>query len=127
MTNPPRKFGGQPFGLISPVLLNGKEETFWHLISREGSRSRVRDPERCERIRWPRRIIDLAVAGSAEVVKWTSRHGQEHRTRLALQDFSYVVVLVEKGARVLLLTAFPVDKRHERRKLRRQWQRAQKI
>lgn len=52
-------FNNQPVKMKRYPLLNGKEATFWHITS-EGKEEDSRLPElrRCERIRWPRPIIE---------------------------------------------------------------------
>jgi hypothetical protein len=114
METPVDELLGIEFGLVSAGLVDGKEGTFWHLVTRDGAQPvRVYDPRRCERIRWIRCLVDFARANSSSVVVWSKRHRQEDRTMIALSDFSYVVVLIERRTRALLLTAFAVDRRHE--------------
>lgn len=98
----------------------GKEATFWHIIS-EGADEATRLPDlrRCERIRWPRRIIDLSQ--SRHVRLWEQRRGTENRIAIATPDFGYLVVLADRGSYVLLWTAFVVDREHQRRKLEREY------
>lgn len=110
----------------------GKEETFWHIISQMERGSNVRVPEvrRCERIRWPRAILD-ADAKTRHLKVWRKRqfyNGKEQRrVKIALEDFSYLVVLVEKPSYYLLITAYPVDRNHEVFKLRRDYGREEKL
>ena len=104
----------------------GKEATFWHIIS-EGADEAARLPDlrRCERIRWPRSIID--VCRSERVRLWEQRRGAEKRIAIATPDFGYLVVLADRGSYILLWTAFVVDRDHQRRKLEREyreWRRA---
>src|SRR4030066_170192 len=41
------------------IVEKGKEATFWHLISEgKSEKDRLPDLRRCERIRWPRPIIE---------------------------------------------------------------------
>lgn len=97
-----------------------KEAAFWHIIS-EGTdeAERLPDLRRCERIRWPRAIIDRCRTG--HVLAWTQQRGSDQRIVLALPDFSYVVILADRGEYVLLWTAFPVEREHQRRKLEREY------
>jgi len=50
---------GKRVGLKRKPLYDGKEATFWHFIQ-EGPEEAERMPDlrRCERIRWPRKVID---------------------------------------------------------------------
>jgi hypothetical protein len=118
-------FGKRPVGLKRHPLSNGKEATFWHLIS-EGrvEAERVPDLRRCERIRWPRPMIEAIGQGS--VLCWRNIRGGETRVLIALPDFSYVVVLADRRRYVLLWTAYQVEHHHRRRKLEKDWRQAQK-
>src|SRR5688572_6472060 len=62
-------YPGRRFALKRHPLLRDKEATFWHLIS-EGSieADRLPDLRRCERIRWPRAMIERM--GSDDVYVW---------------------------------------------------------
>ena len=103
----------------------GKEANFWHFIS-EGpdEASRTIDIRRCERIRWPRPVIDRFVdrkpALAAAILWWKTRRGCEDRFVLALPDFSYVVIVADRGEYVLPWTTYCVEHDHRRQKLRRE-------
>ncbi len=101
-------------------LKHNKEATFWHIITKGNSESeRTPDLRRCERIRWPRAIIDAA---STESVKlWKNKRRNEERIILALSDFSYIVVLADRGDYILLWTAYCVEHEHQRRKLEKEY------
>jgi hypothetical protein len=103
----------------------GKSYCFWHLVT-EGPTEEKRYPviERCERIAWPRAILEHA-STAKDLPVWRNRRGVDERVLVALPDFSYVVVLQERSAReggrfLLLLTAYPVEERHRREKLQRE-------
>jgi hypothetical protein len=103
--------------------INGKEGTFWHLISEgrvEGDR--LPDMQRCQRIRWPRLMIEHAT----EIPTWTATKNGDSRVHLALPDFSYLVVLADRDTYLLIWTAFCVDRQHRRDKLMREYSAAQK-
>ena len=95
---------------------DGKEATFWHLIS-EGREEEERTPDmrRCERIAWPKPIIEALSTGSVRV--WKNARGRNERILLAVEDFSYVVVLDEREDYVLLWTAFYVEYANKRRRM----------
>lgn len=103
----------------------GKEASFWHLIS-EGNteEERIPDIRRCERIPWLKPIIQGV--DSEKVKSWPStRHRDQRSGRrlvLSLPDFSYVVILADRRDYVLLITAYPVETEHRRRKLRKEYQ-----
>lgn len=115
-------FRGRRLGLKKHPVVNGLEATFWHLISEgKGEDDRNPDLRRCERIGWPRPIIE-AVDQLRGLRCWaTSRRG-ERRWVLALEDFSYIVVLADRGEYLLPWTAYPIEYAHERRKLSQQHQ-----
>lgn len=101
---------------------DGKSATFWHFIS-EGSREADRYPDmrRCERIGWPRPIIDRFTdrrpSADDPVLWWKNERRGGERFILTLNDFSYVVVVADRGDYVLPWTAYPVERTHQRKKL----------
>ncbi len=97
-----------------------KEATFWHIIT-EGSNESERTPNlrRCERIRWPRAIIDAVSMKSVKL--WKNKRGNEERIILALPDFSYIVILADRGEYILLWTAYCVEHKHQRQKLEKEY------
>jgi len=109
----------------------GKSATFWHVVS-EGpdEASRTIDLARCERITWPRLMVDEflglypAPANDRIVWWWNSRRNKsgvdERRLLIALADFSYVVVLADRGHYLLFWTAYPVDQPHRRKKMQKE-------
>jgi hypothetical protein len=118
---PPKTAFGKRFALKRLPIARGKEATFWHMIQ-EGKIEEERTPDfrRCERIRWPRCFIDQAENG--ELRTWRQvRNGSEQRIVVALKDFSYVLVLADRGDYILPWTAFWVQKMHQREVYRREW------
>lgn len=125
-------FDGRPVGHnVSPVV-NGKEETFWHLITEEqetgtggaGTTQRLPHLGRCERIRWPRPIIDAAK--EERVLVWSEQHQGGQRIALMTDDFSYFVAIAVRGPRLFLATAFPVDHPGRRERFAKQFSRAKR-
>ena len=56
-TNP--VFQGRRLGLKRHPMADGKEATFWHMIQEgKAEQERIPDLRRCERIRWPKPIIE---------------------------------------------------------------------
>lgn len=71
-------------------------------------------------IRWPRAII---TTHDTKFVKcWKNSRKGEERVAIALEDFSYVVILADRGDYVLLWTAYWVEQEHRRQKLRREYE-----
>lgn len=118
---------GKRVGLKRHPEYDGKSATFWHMIS-EGVNETERTPDlrRCERIAWPRSIIDEfdgvpPSTSAARIVWWQEKRGSDTRYLLALNDFSYVVVVADRGNFVLPWTAYMVEHAHRRNKLRKAW------
>jgi hypothetical protein len=105
----------------------GKSATFWHLIS-DGKveADRLPDFRRCERIGWPRPIIDTFCNRKPEeddlTIWWREMGGSDCRYVLSLLDFSYVVVVADRGTYVLPWTAYFAKWPHERVKLQRKYE-----
>lgn len=109
---------GKPVAVKSGPPDRGREYGFWHLIEEEQAGGRVPDIRRCERIAWPRALVETA-PGNA--IGWrntrTSKHGRNHRNLVvALPDFSYVVVLREHPRYFVLWTTYCVEFAHRRAK-----------
>ncbi len=114
-------YPGKRFALKRFPKALGKEATFWHLIQ-EGDVEEDRTPDlrRCERIRWPRPIIEAIQTD--KVRQWRNTRGKNERIVIATNDFSYVVILDDRADYVLLWTAYCVEQEHRRRKLEREFE-----
>lgn len=112
---------GKRFALKRYPMIKEKEATFWHIISEgEVEDERLPDLRRCERISWPRPIIEAIQ--SKYVRWWCNKRKEEVRIVIALEDFSYLVVLADRGDYLLLWTAYCVEHEHRRRKLQREFE-----
>ena len=105
--------------------IDGMCGTFWHIITEGDSDSRVPDVDRCERIDWPRALLDAFCASypqrtDGRIVWWRTERGGKKRIVIALWDFSYVVVIDDRPKYAMLWTAYPVERRHRRDSLRRE-------
>jgi len=102
-------------------LREGKEATFWHLITRGiDETNRLPDKERCARIRWPKPII---LNYTKREIKAFSRIIRgENRIHLWFESLDYVVVIAERYNQIkneyyyLPWTAFCIDENHTRRR-----------
>ena len=113
-------FEGRRVGHKKHPMHKGKEAGFWHLVSGgEIEEDRLPDLRRCERIRWPGPMIKAAATGRVKC--WRNRRGTDERIVVATEDFSYVVILADRGEYVLLWTAYYVEKNHRRRKLEKEF------
>jgi hypothetical protein len=114
-------YPGKRFALKRYPMAFGKEATFWHLIQAgENEDDRVPDLSRCERIRWPRPIIEALQTDKVRV--WRTIRGRNHRIVIATNDFSYVVILDDREDYILLWTAYCVDQDHRRKKMEREFE-----
>lgn len=113
-------FEGQKIRLKRHPISKGKEATFWHIISKGlVEEDRFIDLRRCERIRWPRAIIDNARDHIVKV--WKNIRKGEPRVCLWLEADEYLVILVERKGYVLLWTAYTVTRPHHKRKLEKEY------
>jgi len=113
------------FALKRHPVEQGKEATFWHLVSTGKTEAdREIDFRRCERIGWPRCIIENM--DREDVLVWKNQRKGSERTVIALDDFSYVVIIDERDDYVLLWTAYCVEQEHRRRKLQKEYEATKK-
>jgi len=108
-------FRRQTLRLKRHPMLKGKEATFWHLISEgDNEADRIPDMRRCERIGWPRPIIENS---EEENIKfWENIRKRESRICLCYGDWEYLVVLAKRKNYILPWTAYPITKKHAKRK-----------
>jgi len=108
-------FRGTRLGLKKFPPQNGKEATFWHLIT-EGDEEEDRTIalDRCERIGWPAPVISHS---DADIIRcWKNQRGSEKRIVLWLVQDDYVVVLAERNGYILPWTAYPLTYEHTKRR-----------
>lgn len=115
------KFCGVRMGLKKHPVEEGKEATFWHMIQQgDVERDRTPDMRRCERIRWPRAIIDNHKDSAVKV--WRNKRGNKSRILLLLEEERYLVVLADNKTYVLPWTAYLVERDHQLAKLAKEHQ-----
>jgi len=114
-------FEGRRVGLKRHPMSQGKEATFWHMIS-EGVNEddRLPDMRRCERIRWPKPIIGHSSESTVKV--WKNVRRGETRICLWLESQEYLLVLADRKNYVLPWTAYIVDKPHRKQKLQKEFE-----
>lgn len=117
------EYRGKRVGLKRQPIEAGKEATFWHLIS-EGNieADRVPDLRRCERICWPRAILDNCE--DACLSTWSETGDRGDKILIWCQDAEYLFVLADRGEYVLPWTAYPVVREHQQRKLQERFARS---
>jgi len=117
-------YQGSIVNILRPEISEGKEATFWHIIS-EGKieEDRIIDPDRCKRIRWPRPIIENSSTEKILFV-WESQRGSENRIliRLTFLDEDYIVVLVRRKGKIYLLTAYIIKYSNHKKDLQKEYE-----
>jgi len=114
-------FRGRRLGLKRHPMTKGKEATFWHMIQQgDSEEDRIPDLRRCERIRWPRPIIEHDDDRAIKV--WWNQCRGEKRICLWFERENYLVVLADRGKYILPWTAYLVEQPHRQRKLQREYE-----
>lgn len=115
------KYRGIIVAIKKHPKINNKEATFWHLISSgEIENDRIPDLRRCERIRWPKPIIEKVP--DKEIKVWQNKRGGETRLCIWLENAEYLVVLAERKNYLLLWTAYTVTQSHRKKKLLKEYE-----
>jgi hypothetical protein len=114
------RFDGLPVQRRRYPLVRNKEATFWHIIA-EGPIEEERTPDlrRCERIRWPKPVIEQARRQGQKI--WKNKRGTQTCICIWIEDTDYLVVLADRDDYVLLLTAYCVTQAHTKRKLEKEY------
>jgi len=104
---------------------DGKEAVFWHMTCRyePGTRDREMDLRRCERIPWPRPMIEHSTDTSISLWKNERRKpGRPRQTRVLiwLENLDYIVVLAERPREMILVTAYCTDIKSQKEKLKKE-------
>ena len=116
------EFRGKRLGLKRHPEYAGKSATFWHMISTgEVEAEREPDLRHCERIRWPKPIIENDSDLALKV--WAEPRGKQQRIHIWFEAEGYLVVLDDRGEYILPWTAFFIEHEHERRKYNKRWER----
>jgi hypothetical protein len=119
-------FRGIELRLKRYPLTDGKEATFWHLISKgRDEQKRIPDIERCERIRWPRPVIEHCE--ETVIRMWPTIRRGERRICLWLVNQDYLVVLASRNGYLMPWTAYVVRWEHTRKRLQREFEEHQKL
>ncbi len=113
-------YDGRRLSLKRHPVIKGKEATFWHIIA-EGTDEEERTPDlrRCERIRWPKPIIELCRIKGLKI--WKNKRNGKTRVCLWSPNDEYLVVLDERLSYTLFWTAYLVTKDHRKRKLEKEY------
>lgn len=115
-------FRGKRLGLKRYPEHEGKSATFWHMISTgDQEEERIPDIRRCERISWPKPIIDNSEDPCLKI--WSEPKGKNKRIHIWFEDESYLVVLDDRGDYILPWTAFYIEREHQKQKYNKRWER----
>jgi hypothetical protein len=114
-------FRGERLQLKRHPVVQDREYTFWHMVS-EGPDEAARTPDvqRCERIRWPRPIIEHSTEPVVKV--WGNSRKGEKRICLWLESAECLVVLARRKGYLLPWTAYPVTLPHRKARLQREYE-----
>jgi len=101
----PKQFLGLRVGLKKHPKFKNKEATFWHFIT-DGKDELERKPDirRCERIRWPKPIIENYK--NEKIKFWENNRGRKNNICLCYGDWEYLVVLRKGKDYILPWTAY---------------------
>lgn len=113
------RFKGSRVGIRRKPDDQDKEATFWHLISEGEEDERYPNLRRCERIRWPRPIIEHHEELCIKV--WENQRRGKSNVCIWYEEVDYLVVLGRRRDYMLLLSAYPVQP-HTKRRLRREYE-----
>ncbi len=117
------KYLGEELALKKHPMADGKEATFWHMIQ-EGRIEEDRTPDirRCERIRWPKPIIEHSDKEDGIKV-WENTRRNEKRICIWLESEEYLIILADRRNYILFWTAYLVTQEHRKKKLQREYER----
>ena len=113
-------FQGEKLGLKRLPLRNGKETTFYHIVSeREDENNRSLDLNRCARIKWPKAIIESNYVG---LRIWENKRKHKKNIVIWLIEVDYVIIIRKNPNEKLLWTAYPITHDHTRRKMQKEYE-----
>lgn len=112
-------FKGEKLALKKMPIRNGKEATFYHIVSEgEDEENRKIDIDRCARIRWPKAILASNYIG---LKIWENKRKNKNNILVWFSEIEYLIVIRKNPNIKLLWTAYPVTKEHRKRKLQKEY------
>ncbi len=113
-------YEGRKLKLKKHPIIREKEATFWHIIG-EGSDEEERTPDirRCERIRWPKPVIELCQKNGLKI--WKNNRKGKTRICIWCEPDEYLIILDERSEYILFWTAYLVTHGHQKRKLEKEY------
>lgn len=97
---------------------NGKYESYFHITSGHYKEveERVPDFRRCERIKWPKAMIENSKCNCIDncdnYLIWKKKYKNKFRYSLLLKNEKYLVILEERPKYYILISAFPLTYAH---------------
>lgn len=102
----------------------GKEATFYHITTKgDDEEIRLSDLPRCERIRWPKAIIESNYVG---LKIWENQRKTKKNIVIWFEEKEYLIIIRKNATYKMFWTAYPVTEDHTKRKLQREYENFQK-
>jgi len=105
---------------VDRTIEDGKFKGFWHITSEKG------EYERCKRIKWPRPLISNYSQHSS-IFWWENERPKDRINLLILLRFidptehDYLIVLKKCKQSYFLITAYPIEHKHQIKKYVREY------
>lgn len=104
---------------VDKRLSDGKEQGFWHLVTKtdEKANERFFDNQRAKRLPWCRPLIENCYDASVKTFNWLHSNNKI-RTHIWLEEFDYIVILqpFPNGKAASLITAYFIEGDSTRKK-----------
>lgn len=126
-------FRGKNVCIRKNPLVKGKEQTYFHITSKNYNESNNRnlDIERCKRIRWVKALIEHYNCNKPSchdcngIKTWSAIHkSKQIRIKILFEEFNYIVILEQRSTYYIIITAYYIDKPHILRKLLNEFNKA---
>jgi hypothetical protein len=117
-------FDGKRVDIIHQEIFDGKEKSFWHIVSEAVSKGdtdndRIPNLERASRVPWIRPMIQ---GGDCEhYFKYDLWHDKTNkiRTHIFCEETGFIVIIEDRGKYYKLITAFLLDEKMLQKELKR--------
>lgn len=116
------QFSSKPIIVKPQPTYDGKEDCFWHVVTREfePGNPREADGERAVRVHWIRPLIDNHT--NSIVTYFTSPTAKDRiRHYFWLKEDTYLIILEETPKRLHIVTAYMVDKKYMKEDLEKKF------
>lgn len=106
---PPILAQGRLLTMDGRCLDDGKQEGFWHIVSRDDKGVRLPDFTRARKMPW---IPDMIAGSAVGLTRWRYVEGSgKTRQYYWLEQEGYVLILEEQRNTTVLVTAYSVDRK----------------